>query len=205
MLVTDLRHDFVQTFVKPVADADVDVLDQTYRSLERNGAEILAKEKVKESDIQLLRAIDIRYLGQEHTLTIPLMSNNVTEQDKQSVCNRFDEFHEKTYRHSAPQEPKEIVSLRVIAIGVVSKPKLRKLGSGLRRPSEHAFKGMRRVYFERENDFVNCPTYERDRLLSGNIIEGPAVIEEPTSTTLLHPGQVLTVDIYGNLLINVGS
>ena len=205
MLVTNIRHDFVQTFVKPVADADVDELDQAYGSLERNGMAILRKEKVKESNIHFLRAIDIRYLGQEHTLTIPLMSDNVAEQDKQSICNRFDELHEKTYRHSAPQEPKEIVNLRITAIGVLSKPKLGKIGSGPRRPSEDAFKGTRPVYFERENDFVKCPTYERDRLLSGNIIEGPAVIEEPTSTTLVHPGQTLTVDTYGDLLINVGG
>jgi len=205
MLVTDLRHDFVQTFVKPVADADANELEQNYRSLERNGVDILLKERAKESQIQLLRAIDIRYLGQEHTLTIPLMSNTFAEQDKHSICNRFDELHEMTYHHSAPQEPKEIVSLRLTAIGIVRKPKLGRVGRGVRRPSRHALKGKRPVYLDEENDFVRCPTYERDRLLSGNVIEGPAVVEEPTSTALVHPGQTLTVDTYGNLLISLGG
>jgi len=205
MLVTDLRHDFVQTFVKPVTDADPDELDQMYRSLEKRGVEILMKEKVKECNIQLLRAIDIRYIGQEHTLTIPLTSHTVAEQDKQIICDRFDELHEKTYRHSAPEEPKEIVSLRVTAIGVVAKPKLKRIRSGRRRPPEDAFKGKRAVYLEEEKDFVKCPTYERDKLLSGNVVEGPAVIEEQTSTTLVHAAQLLTVDMYGNLLMNVGG
>jgi len=85
MVVTDLKHDFVQTFVKPVTDADPDELDQMYRSFEKRGVEILLKEKVKESSIGLLRAIDIRYIGQGHTLTIPLTSHTVAEQDKQEV------------------------------------------------------------------------------------------------------------------------
>lgn len=202
MLMTDLRHDFIQTFVKPISEAETGQLNEMYLALEKRGTEVLKHEGVSESNIQLVRAIDIRYLGQEHTLTVPIRGGIITEDEKELVCKSFDELHERTYHHSAPQEPKEIVNLRLVAIGVVKKPFLRKIKSGQEEPPIDAIKEKRAVYFEEEG-FVDCPIYERERLLSGNLVNGPAVIEEPTSTTLIHPTQKLTVDLYGNLIISL--
>jgi N-methylhydantoinase A len=202
MLMTDLRHDFIQTFVKPISEAETEQVNEMYLALEKQGTEVLKHEGVSESNIQLVRAIDIRYLGQEHTLTTPISGGIITEDEKELVCKRFDELHERTYRHSAPQEPKEIVNLRLVAIGAVKKPFLRKIKTGQEKPPIDAIKEKRPVYFEEEG-FVDCQICERERLLSGNIIDGPAVIEEPTSTTLIHPTQKLTVDLYGNLIISL--
>jgi N-methylhydantoinase A len=202
MLMTDLRNDFIQTFVKPISETETQQLNEMYSGLEKRGAEVLKHEGVSESSTQLVRAIDIRYLGQEHTLTVPIRVGTITEDEKELVCKSFDELHERTYRHSAPQEPKEIVNLRLVAIGVVKKPFLRKIKSGQEEPPIDAIKEKRAVYFEEEG-FLDCPIYERERLLSGNFVNGPAVIEEPTSTTLIHPTQKLTVDPYGNLIIRL--
>lgn len=70
-------------------------------------------------------------------------------------------------------------------------------------PTAEALKGKRPVYFEEEGGFIDCSIYERDKLLASNVIKGPAIVEEATSTSVIHPGQTLRVDEYGNLIVKI--
>ena len=202
MLMTDLKYDFIRTFVNLMDKTDMGQLNNMYESLEHKGIDVLKRQKVSEEDIRLTRYIDVRYFGQEHAIMIPLPAEILTEDHKSMICNKFDEMHELTYRHCAPEEPKEIVSLRVTALGIVKKPELRKIKSGSERPPADAFKGKRSVYFKEMEGYVSCPIYERRKLLASNILDGPAIIEEPTSTGVIHPDQRVRVDPYGSLIIS---
>jgi N-methylhydantoinase A len=112
-------------------------------------------------------------------------------------------LHLVRYGTSAPQEPAEIVSLRTTVTGLMRKPPQEKIKRGSAAPPRAAVTGKRKAFFGKA--FVATPTYQRAELLAGNRIAGPALIEEHASTTVLWPGDRLTVDPYGNLIISIGS
>jgi N-methylhydantoinase A len=108
------------------------------------------------------------------------------------------------YGTSAPAEPAEIVSLRTTVTGVVDKPAMRKVPRGAAAPPCAASAGTRPVYF-RDRGFVPTRTFARAALTAGNRIKGPALVEEHASTTVLMPGDTLTVDAFGNLVVAIGK
>jgi N-methylhydantoinase A len=107
------------------------------------------------------------------------------------------------YGTSAPQERAEIVSLRATVTGVMRKPPQEKIAAGAAAPPAAAHTGKRPVYFG--EDFIDTPTFGRAHLLAGNRIDGPALIEEHASTTVILPGAMAQVDEFGNLVIAVGA
>jgi N-methylhydantoinase A len=114
----------------------------------------------------------------------------------------FDELHLKVYGHNAPEEPKEIVSIKVTSFGKVKKPSLETIPSGSKSPAPEARMGKREVYVG-DGTYEEFSIFRRDNLLSGNIFSGPALIEEATATTVVQTGQTCSVDQYGNLVIKL--
>jgi len=205
MLLSDIRHDFVQTYVRSLDEADVNEINDLCLKLEKEGAEVLRKEGISEDRMTLIRSVDMRYVGQEHTVNVPAPGGVFEPEDRKIVRNRFDELHEKRYGHCAREESTEIVDLRLTAIGVVTKPKFMEIKSGEEKPPIKAYRGNRLVYFEEQRDYVKCDVYLRDALLAGNMIYGPAIIEEYASTTVIHPEDTALVNKYGHILIKVGG
>ena len=101
-----------------------------------------------------------------------------------------------------PNEKAEIVSLRGAVIGEMRKPAFEPIAKGVAKPEAGAGRGSRPVYFA-STGFVDTPTFDRAALKAGNRIEGPALIEEHASTTVVHPGDMLEVDAFGDLIIEV--
>lgn len=205
MLLTDIRHDFVQTYIRPLDEADVNEVNDLYLKLEKEGTEELKKEGIPEDLMTLIRSVDMRYVGQEHTVNVPAPGGVFKPEDKKNVRNEFDELHEKRYGHCAREESTEIVDLRLTTIGVVTKPKFVKIRSGEEEPPISAHRGKRLVYFEEQRDYIKCDAYLRDAFLAGNKIYGPAVIEEYASTTVIHPEDIALVNEYGHIVIKVGG
>src|SRR5262249_22908335 len=145
----------------------------------------------------------MRYVGQEHAVTVDLPAEVFATQDRAAIKRHFDEMHELRYGTSAPQERAEIVSLRATVTGVMRKPPHEKIVAGETVPPAAAHTGKRDVFFD--GAFVATPTFARAHLLAGNRIEGPALIEEHASTTVVLPGAVAEVDAFGNLVIAVGA
>ena len=96
------------------------------------------------------------------------------------------------------------MTLRLTAVGRIAKPKLPELPAG-RRDVEAARRAVRQVYFAEAGGFVDCPSYDRYRLPAGGVVEGPAIVEEMDSTTVIHPGFRGEVDRFGNLLVRTGG
>ena len=143
----------------------------------------------------------MRYVGQEHAVTVDLPMAAFEAKDRDRIKRHFDELHEVRYGTSAPNEPAELVSLRSTVLGVLKKPPLSELPRGSAAPPEEASVASRQVYFAEAGGFVETPVFRRPALLAGNVVEGPALIEEHASTTVLLPGDRMEVDRLGNLVI----
>jgi len=201
MLMADLRHDLSQTHIAPLDGADVDELAGIFEELESRVARIFEQERIEADRITVSYQVDLRYLGQEHTLAIDA-PRPITAAAKAALAQRFDETHLRVYGHNAPQERKEIVSLKVIGIGNVRKPVLERIEAGGEAPPDAARLGTRDVYVGNGRSQA-FSIFRRDWLLAGNRIPGPAVIEEITATTVVEPNQTCRVDAYGTLTISL--
>jgi len=197
MLMADLRYDFVQTYVKPLASLSAEEVAGHYERMALEGIDRLKALGIK--DYVVVQYMDLRYQGQEHTLTL-----EVPQLDFAEIRKRFDELHEKTYGFSLPSYDVECVNLRVSVIGITRKPTIPRLPKGSEEPPHEAFIGTRRVVYEELGE-VEARIYVREKLLAGNRIDGPAVIEEATSTTVLYPGDTALIDEYGNIVIEVSQ
>jgi N-methylhydantoinase A len=204
MLMADVRFDVVQTAVRTVDDAAAAEIEAAFGELEAECAAAVSAGKVDFDGIQFERAADMRYVGQEHTVTVTIPPEAKGRNGAALLRRAFDSAHEQRYSHSAPGEPAQIVSLRVSAIGELPKPPLTELEAGGVEPVAGARLGSREIVFDPAELALETPVYERAALLAGNRIDGPAVVAEPTATTLLRPGDRLEVDRLGNLLLTIG-
>ena len=205
MLFSDLRYDYVQTSPARLADASFEDFEVIYKTMEKAGRAAIERTSITVGEIIVTRAVDMRYVGQEHAVTVDISGHYFSEQDRDGIKAEFDRVHEIRYGTSAPAEKAEIVSLRCAVTGRMQKPPLEQyLARGDEIPAA-AKTGLRPIYLSPDAGFTETPSYARSALLSGNRIAGPAVIEEHASTTVIFPGDELTVDGYGNLLIFVGK
>jgi N-methylhydantoinase A len=145
----------------------------------------------------------MRYVGQEHAVSVELPTELFAAEDRDGIKSCFDAVHETRYGYASPGEPAEIVSLRCAVVGLMRKPRQQTMAAGAAEPPAKAFRSNRLVYFA-DSGFVETPTYDRAELVASNTINGPALIEEYASTTVVHPGDVLDVDGLGNLIIATG-
>jgi N-methylhydantoinase A len=203
MLVADLRRDFVKTWFMPLAEASFAAMEEIYAEMERRGREAIGRSEVNIAGVAVQRAADMRYVGQEHAVTVELAGELFDAEDRDGIKRPFDAVHERRYGYSAPGEKAEIVSLRSAITGLMRKPAFEPIAAGETAPPVAAFRGTRAVYFAEAGRRVDTPTYDRASLLANNRIAGPALIEEYASTTVVHPGDVVTVDAFGDLVIEI--
>jgi N-methylhydantoinase A len=203
MLVAELRRDFVRTWFTPLAEASFPAIEDIYAEMERRGREAVGRSEVPVAGIAVERSADMRYVGQEHAVTVELPLELFQAEDRDGIKTRFDAVHATRYGYSAPGENAEIVSLRSAITGLLRKPTFEPIAAGEAAPPPGAFRGNRAVYFAEVRRPVDTPSYDRASLLAGNRIAGPALVEEYASTTVVHPGDVVTVDAFGDLVIDI--
>ncbi len=192
LLTTDIKRDAATTLMRALDELDAAELEARFAELEQAGTAELTREGIAGDAIEFLRQVDLRYVGQSFELTIPA---------GEGMVERFHAEHDRTYGFSAPAEPVECVSLRLTSIGRIAKPPPRPLdANGRAEPKEH-----RQVFYAEAGGYVDCPIYDRYALPAGAAFDGPAVIEEFDSTTVVHPGYGVRVDETGNLLIEKGD
>ncbi len=205
MLFSDLRRDYVRSCFQRLATAPFDAIEGIYRELEEAGRASIEASSVRPQEVLVTRYADMRYVGQEHAVTVELPRAYFDRQDRDAIKREFDEVHLQRYGTSAPKELAELVSLRVTVIGTVRKPPPVHLEAGGAEPPRAALRDRKPVYFREQGGLVATPHYRRAKLLAGNRILGPALIEEYASTVVLAPGDAVGIDSLGNLDIAVGS
>ncbi len=198
MLMTDLRHDYIQTYIKRMNELTVEEINQQWTEIEGNAFTHFEEEGMDATDVEFQRFADMRYLGQEHTVKVPVSNGDWTEEEKRQAIEDFHQLHEKNFTFNLPESQTEIVNIHVTAFGRVPKPKLLKLDRV--GTVEEAKKEVRDVYYE-EDGWVSTEIYDRDKLPTGEFIFGPAIVEEKAAVTVIYKQQKLYLDDYGNIII----
>lgn len=199
MLMTDLRHDYIQTKICRMNEVALSELNAMWDGLVSQARAQFAQEGVPAGQIVYSFIADMRYMGQEHTVKVHVPPVPWTDEVKAEIVARFHETHEHFYTYRLPDTPTEIVNLHLVAYGRLQKPELHRIDPQ-RGPVSGAVKETRPVYFTDEG-WQDTPIYDREKLGAGAAVSGPAIVEEVTASTVVCPGQSLTVDGYGNLII----
>jgi N-methylhydantoinase A len=193
MLMSDLVLEVAQTDVLTSSQQDWPRVEAHLATLESQARALLAEQGVAEADRMIDRLVECRYVGQEHAIAVRL----TPEMTAESVVQAFNEFHAARYGH-AMKSTVQVSTLRVRATGRLPKPVLSRVKAAAA-PAVPI--NSRAAYCFARRSFTTFHVYKRSALESGHQIAGPAIIDEGTSTTLLHSDQQLSVDQYGNLLI----
>jgi N-methylhydantoinase A len=200
LLTVDVRNDHVQTAISRHADLDPSAVESVFAGLEERAREALDGEGFARDVQRVLRSADLRYVGQAFEVRVPVPDRALDPAAAEQVALAFHEAHRRLYGYDFADDPRqavEWVNLRVSGIGPIRRPDLVRLDP-LPGGTDRAVTGSRRVFFD---DWADTPTYDRTRLGAGDVVRGPAVIEEFGSTVPVHPGYVATVDRFGNLLL----
>lgn len=199
MLTVDLTYDLSQTYLRPLHGSELDGVTSAYERLVSKGLATLERQGVPAEKRTVECSIEMRYQGQEHSIAVPLPNYRLTAAEVGRLATRFGDSHEALYGHRLPH-PAEITTLRVKAIGLIQKPQLKKVarGSGL---ALEAVKGTRTTVDILRRRNLASKVYERSLLKAGDTILGPAIVEEPTSCTVIYASQTCRMDDFGNLVI----
>ena len=196
LLGSPLRHDLVAPLLAAELDLDAARVEAVFAGLEADGAAALAEDGVVPEDRGIERSLDIRYVGQEYVVPVPLTQGEPLE----AVFHRFHGLHEETFGYAAPGTPVEVVAARLVATGRRPAPDVvRDLPSEAAAPA-----GTREIRFEVGADAVTAAVHDRSALAAGQVVHGPAVIEQLDTTTLLHSGSRATVHASGALIVEAG-
>jgi len=199
MLYANLRYDLVQTSASLLPELDFAEAERQFHALEQQGRTTLGQVGVALDQVNISRYADMRYQGQEHTIKIRLPSA-LAGQTVEMLHRLFEEGYRKRYGHTSENVAVNIVNLRVVVDGVAERPPIERVQGGGTPPHPTS----RKVNFDGIR-FVPCNVWQRDELPPNYRIEGPAIIEEAASTTVLPPGTSASLDEFGNIIIEIRS
>lgn len=201
MLSADIVGSFARSYVASVADLDAGVVAGLYDEMEAEARALLNDANVSADQVHTERSVEARYVGQGHEVEVPLDGLSFDQGLGQQMATRFDERHHQRFGHTMPNE-RETVTFRLRAFGAMKKLEIRSIPTGGESAGD-ALRSRRQVFLAGVRH--DCPVYERQKLLAGNRIQGPAIIEEPAHVTVVFPGDTLRVDTFGNLIIQIGG
>jgi N-methylhydantoinase A len=211
LLTVDVRNDYVQTVVSRHLELDLTRVRSVFDDLEGQAQRALDGEGFARSEQRMQRTADLRYVGQAFEVRVPVPDGELDRAAAEEVAQAFHAAHRQLYGYDFAQDPRqavEWVNLRVSGIGPIRRPDIVRLPARADGGPDDAVSGTRRVFFDALHpspssggDWVDTPTYDRTRLAAGDVVAGPAIIEEFGSTVPVHPGFAATVDAYGNLLL----
>ncbi len=205
-LVSDLRHDLLETQIGPLEAFSTERAAAIIARLSDRGNELLAADHIPPERRRIEMQVDMRYVGQSYELAVPL--DYQRDGEWEGLAGKFHAVHEQRFGHADPDAPIELVGFAMTAVGEIESPVLPELPKGGEKLPDSAGAGIRRICYESElaaNMWYDVPVYLREELLAGNTIQGPAVIEEVSATTVLYPGDRAVVHGSGSLIVEVGA
>ena len=194
MLQSDTRHDAVQSFYVRVSDLDPAALGAALAELEERARQMLKEDGVDDQAARLEPSADLRYVGQEYTVTLPLDPAPGLERLIEGVPEQFAAAHDIRYGHSNPGEEVEFVNLRMAAYGGIRRPRRQEVPVGGAPPPA----AVERTWFGAWRD---AGVYHRSSLPGGAEITGPAIVLEDACTTLVPPRWSARVSRHGHLAL----
>ncbi len=204
-LAAPLAFDFVRTYFGQLDEIDWQDINGLYAEMEAEGLEILGQAGVRPQDMKITRSVELRYAGQGHEVAVPMPEGELGEGTLAQTVRAFEEVYRRLYERTAPGNPIEALTWRV----VVSAPRpdlpLEQLSSaeGLSSMALEAIKGERPIYLPEDGKFVEVPVFDRYRFAPGAAFGGPAIIEERESTLVIGRGGRVTVDELLNVVVDI--
>jgi N-methylhydantoinase A len=203
LVTADLRVDDSQTVLRSFDGSEVGELAEWYRRSAASARTQLRDDGVRTGAIRVVGTVDCRYLGQGFEL--PVLLRGLKGRDLAGLADDFHDLHERTYGHANRGEAVELVTLRISAFGAIATPPAPDVPRGGPRAPADATVGTRAVLLPGARRRREVPVMRREALRARNRIEGPAIIEEMDSTTIVLPGQRARVDGFGNLWLEEAS
>jgi N-methylhydantoinase A len=197
LLATDLQYDFVRTRVQRSPNYDIGAIDACFKELMDNAESRLTAEGVAPTRRQYRRSADIRYAGQGVEITVDVTDSAFDETALTRLIEDFHALHERLYTFADRAAAVELINFRITATGIMDKVSLPELAHSDSAPEVF---DRRSVHFG-DDGYRDAPVYRRESLLAGQCIQGPAIIDQLDTTTVLMPDQIAVVDRHGSLLI----
>jgi N-methylhydantoinase A len=200
LLLSDHVVDEMRAYITPIGRADVARVNQLFGQMEGAVRAVLAARPGGRKRLELRRFANLCYPGQTFDIAVPITSRNghLSRRALDATVERFHALHEELHTYASRDEEPILRSVRLTAVGVTDKPQIPTFGRSSSRPP---VKGRRKAYFG--GRFVVTPIYDGPNMRAGHRVKGPAIIEEPFTTIVLHPKQQATLDRHGNYRIEV--
>ncbi|MSP67257.1 MAG: hydantoinase/oxoprolinase family protein [Alphaproteobacteria bacterium] len=199
LIVSDLKETFVRTALTRLDAAAAAVIGANLAEIAGAAADWFKSERVADGDRHTQASLDMRYVGQNFELPVPLQPEEVAAPNLDALKRRFFAVHETSYGYHNPHDPVEIVNFRMTALGRLKRPEPPRAAGATAKPAPVS---NRPVYFDADTA-VSAAIYDRRALAPGHQVSGPAVIEQLDATTLVYPGDKLVVDDALNLILEV--
>jgi N-methylhydantoinase A len=204
ILATDVKYDFLASFLQKQSEVSVTDLNETYSRMEEEARVLLADAGTPDEDVRFERQADLRYFGKTSYLTIQVPNGQLDKEQVEQMIDLYNTEHKREYGYVASDVGEiEIANLRLVAYGAKSGVTPQRYEA--RGQAEEALKGTRRVYFGEAGGFSETPIYDRQHLGPGATLSGPAIIEQADTTTVLPPGASGVVDEFQNLILRVNA
>jgi len=199
LVAADLRIDDARTLLWSFEPSRFDDVLAWYRESATRLRAQLREDGVPRSRTRVVASADCRYAGQGYELTVPLPK--VSRTGLRALRHDFDELHRSVYGHANPDQEIELVAVRLAAFGALPTPEAAEITRGSSLPPTRARLGTRRVLLPTEARAVRATVWDRATLRAGNRITGPAIVEQMDSTTVVLPGQRVSVEPSGDMWI----
>jgi N-methylhydantoinase A len=203
LLQCDLRSDFVTTVFRPLHTDESAGFKVAGDAVAQRAETWFEREALADDRRNLNWSADLRYIGQNFELTLPLQNNQLAAADIEALSARFHDAHDVAYGFASPGEPIELVSLRAVATGTLDKPPVVRIAQAETPGQAPPSSDSREVLFDAST--MATPVYRRADLRSGHAITGPAIVEQLDTTVIIHPGDKAQVDAIGNIVIALGD
>ncbi|RLA04711.1 MAG: hydantoinase/oxoprolinase family protein [Gammaproteobacteria bacterium] len=204
MLMSDLEHDFVHSFVSPMEEVDWQQLLTLVESMQAEGDKLLTTERIDQENRRYILNLDCRYLKQFHEVSFPVDVDIIKQKDTAKLAAIFHQQHLDMYGYSLEEEGSliELINVRMKCVGITAKPSYKEEAKAPADPS-FALKSNREAYVPEAGEFQVIPVYDGDKTLHGNEIDGPAIIEQVNTTIFLSANYKCECDKHGSFVITV--
>ena len=199
-IISDVKYNYMATIPTRLDSIKAaEKINKTFKEIESKGIEHLNKDGFEEKKINTYRSLEMRYVGQIHECTVNIDFFEITEETLQNIKEAFHNRHEELYTYSEKDSPVELVNIESTIYGRIDRPNYSELEN--KGQINDALKISRNLIFSEKGNSLKTPVYDGNKLSPGNLIDGPAVVEEDTTTLVIESGWFLELHKSGTYII----
>ena len=199
-IISDVKYNYMATIPTRLDSIKAaEKINKTFKEIESKGIEHLNKDGFEEKKINTYRSLEMRYVGQIHECTVNIDFFEITEETLENIKEAFHNRHEELYTYSEKDSPVELVNIESTIYGRIDRPNYSELEN--KGQINDALKISRNLIFSEKGNSLKTPVYDGNKLSPGNLIDGPAVVEEDTTTLVIESGWFLELHKSGTYII----